>query len=196
MGLGKTAQSISVLAWQRQYGGTRGPFLVIAPLTTLGHWQREIETWTDMVRMRACACLPACFVCVRVRVCVGRVTSAAAACVRAAGALQAPTPNPPPLCCQQNCVVYAGGAADRSVIQKHELYFRCARRWGGRLEGDACTHAAAALAAAVAPGAAHTPSLHAPAPTPLRAPRPPSTHQRRTARRRRAAQAQRRAFFV
>ena len=22
---------------------------VIAPLTTLGHWQREIETWTDMV---------------------------------------------------------------------------------------------------------------------------------------------------
>lgn len=21
---------------------------VIAPLTTLGHWQREIETWTDM----------------------------------------------------------------------------------------------------------------------------------------------------
>ena len=23
-------------------------FAVIAPLTTLGHWQREIETWTDM----------------------------------------------------------------------------------------------------------------------------------------------------
>jgi hypothetical protein len=37
---------------------------VIAPLTTLGHWQREIETWTDM-----------------------------------------------------NCVVYAGGAADRELIQ-------------------------------------------------------------------------------
>lgn len=39
-------------------------FAVIAPLTTLGHWQREIETWTDM-----------------------------------------------------NCVVYAGGAADRELIQ-------------------------------------------------------------------------------
>jgi hypothetical protein len=27
MGLGKTAQSISVLAYQKQYGGIRGPFL-------------------------------------------------------------------------------------------------------------------------------------------------------------------------
>lgn len=24
------------------------PFLVVAPLTTLGHWVREIETWTDL----------------------------------------------------------------------------------------------------------------------------------------------------
>jgi SNF2 family DNA or RNA helicase len=40
------------------------PPSVIAPLTTLGHWQREIETWTDM-----------------------------------------------------NCVVYAGGQADRDCIQ-------------------------------------------------------------------------------
>lgn len=48
MGLGKTAQAISVLAFQRQFGGVNGPFLVVAPLTTLGHWQREIETWTDM----------------------------------------------------------------------------------------------------------------------------------------------------
>lgn len=50
MGLGKTAQSIAVMEYQRQILGTRGPFLVIAPLTTLGHWQREIETWTTMVR--------------------------------------------------------------------------------------------------------------------------------------------------
>ena len=26
-----------------------GPHIVIAPLTTLGHWKREIQTWTDMV---------------------------------------------------------------------------------------------------------------------------------------------------
>src|SRR4051812_21465914 len=28
--------------------GIRGPFLVVAPLSTLGHWSREIEEWTDM----------------------------------------------------------------------------------------------------------------------------------------------------
>lgn len=50
MGLGKTAQSLSVLEFQRQLCGIRGPFLVLAPLTTLGHWRTEIETWTDMVR--------------------------------------------------------------------------------------------------------------------------------------------------
>lgn len=52
-GLGKTAQSIAVLEYQRQLEGVRGPFLVVAPLTTLGHWQREIETWTPMVRLWA-----------------------------------------------------------------------------------------------------------------------------------------------
>ncbi|KAG2496454.1 hypothetical protein HYH03_005678 [Edaphochlamys debaryana] len=48
MGLGKTAQSTSVLETLRRVGGVAGPFLVVAPLTTLGHWQREIQTWTDM----------------------------------------------------------------------------------------------------------------------------------------------------
>ena len=51
MGLGKTAQSIAALEYQRQVFGTRGPFLVVAPLTTLGHWAREIVTWTGMVRV-------------------------------------------------------------------------------------------------------------------------------------------------
>eukprot|EP00884_Botryococcus_braunii_P005939 jgi/Botrbrau1/15346/Bobra.0289s0003.2 len=48
MGLGKTAQSIAVLEFQHQLLHRKGPFLVVAPLTTLGHWQREIQTWTDM----------------------------------------------------------------------------------------------------------------------------------------------------
>jgi SNF2 family DNA or RNA helicase len=26
----------------------RDPMLIVAPLTTLGHWRREIETWTTM----------------------------------------------------------------------------------------------------------------------------------------------------
>ena len=49
MGLGKTAQSISTLEFQRQLCNIPGPFLIVAPLTTLGHWQREVETWTSMV---------------------------------------------------------------------------------------------------------------------------------------------------
>ncbi|GLI59359.1 hypothetical protein VaNZ11_001224 [Volvox africanus] len=48
MGLGKTAQSISCLEVLRSLGGVQGPFLIVAPLSTLGHWQREIETWTEM----------------------------------------------------------------------------------------------------------------------------------------------------
>ena len=48
MGLGKTAQSIAALEFQRQFAASAGPFLVIAPLTTLGHWAREIATWTTM----------------------------------------------------------------------------------------------------------------------------------------------------
>ena len=25
----------------------RGPFLIVAPLSTMGHWRREFENWTD-----------------------------------------------------------------------------------------------------------------------------------------------------
>ena len=50
MGLGKTAQSVATMACIQRAMGPVLPFLVIAPLTTLGHWVREIETWTDMVR--------------------------------------------------------------------------------------------------------------------------------------------------
>lgn len=48
MGLGKTIQSISTLAYLFQHAKVQGPFLVVAPLTTLGHWQREVQTCTTM----------------------------------------------------------------------------------------------------------------------------------------------------
>jgi SNF2 family DNA or RNA helicase len=48
MGLGKTVQATSILEHLRQREHIRGPFLVIAPLATLGNWKREIETWTSM----------------------------------------------------------------------------------------------------------------------------------------------------
>lgn len=47
MGLGKTIQSLTFIhtVWEL---GIRGPFLVIAPLSTIPNWQRELESWTDM----------------------------------------------------------------------------------------------------------------------------------------------------
>lgn len=48
MGLGKTIQATSILEHLRSREHIRGPFLVVAPLATLGNWKREIETWTTM----------------------------------------------------------------------------------------------------------------------------------------------------
>lgn len=48
MGLGKTVQATAILEHLRQNEHIRGPFLVVAPLVTLGNWKREIETWTTM----------------------------------------------------------------------------------------------------------------------------------------------------
>ncbi|RYG51438.1 hypothetical protein EON66_10760, partial [archaeon] len=48
MGLGKTIQSVATLEHLRTRQMVRGPFLVLAPLSTLGHWKREFDEWTDM----------------------------------------------------------------------------------------------------------------------------------------------------
>ena len=47
MGLGKTIQSLTFVNSVYEYG-IRGPFLVIAPLSTIPNWQREFEGWTEM----------------------------------------------------------------------------------------------------------------------------------------------------
>ena len=47
-GLGKTAQAIAVMEHLRCQSGWGGPFLVVAPLSTLTPWQREITKWTGM----------------------------------------------------------------------------------------------------------------------------------------------------
>jgi len=48
MGLGKTVQSIALVdhIFRREKLG--GPFLVIAPLSTIVNWVREFEMWTNM----------------------------------------------------------------------------------------------------------------------------------------------------
>lgn len=47
MGLGKTIQTIAFLYHLHTYENVIGPFLVLAPLTTLNQWRREIEEWTN-----------------------------------------------------------------------------------------------------------------------------------------------------
>lgn len=48
MGLGKTVQTISFLAYLRERG-TTGPFLVVAPLSTLSNWIDEFARWTPSI---------------------------------------------------------------------------------------------------------------------------------------------------
>ncbi|XP_061695870.1 chromodomain-helicase-DNA-binding protein 7 isoform X2 [Syngnathoides biaculeatus] len=47
MGLGKTIQSITFL-YEIYMKGIQGPFLVIAPLSTIPNWEREFRTWTEL----------------------------------------------------------------------------------------------------------------------------------------------------
>jgi superfamily II DNA or RNA helicase len=47
MGLGKTAQAAAFLDHLFHMENDRGPFLVVVPLTTIPHWQREFAAWTN-----------------------------------------------------------------------------------------------------------------------------------------------------
>lgn len=48
MGLGKTLQTVSFLTILQKEYHMGGPFLIIAPLSTVMHWQREFQNWSDM----------------------------------------------------------------------------------------------------------------------------------------------------
>lgn len=49
MGLGKTLQTIAFLGYLRYVEKVPGPFLVIAPKSTLNNWLRELNRWTPEV---------------------------------------------------------------------------------------------------------------------------------------------------
>ncbi|ELU04541.1 hypothetical protein CAPTEDRAFT_220290 [Capitella teleta] len=51
MGLGKTVQSISFLAYLAETMGIWGPFLVIAPASTLHNWQQEVSRFTPKFKV-------------------------------------------------------------------------------------------------------------------------------------------------
>ena len=48
MGLGKTIQTAAYIYMVQKQLHCRGPFLIVAPLSTIPHWQREFSGWTDM----------------------------------------------------------------------------------------------------------------------------------------------------
>ncbi|XXQ37791.1 SNF2-related domain containing protein [Plasmodiophora brassicae] len=45
MGLGKTVQIAAFISHLHSHEGVPGPFLIVAPLSTLQHWRRECEAW-------------------------------------------------------------------------------------------------------------------------------------------------------
>lgn len=51
MGLGKTIQSISVMAYLAEKHGIWGPFLVVAPASTLHNWQQEITKFVPALKV-------------------------------------------------------------------------------------------------------------------------------------------------
>ena len=48
MGLGKTIQTAVFLQMLHKEQNMRGPFLIVAPLSTVTQWQREISVWTEL----------------------------------------------------------------------------------------------------------------------------------------------------
>lgn len=50
MGLGKTLQTISFLAYLRENRGIKGPHIVIVPKSVVGNWMREIKKWCPVFK--------------------------------------------------------------------------------------------------------------------------------------------------
>jgi SNF2 family DNA or RNA helicase len=50
-GLGKTLQTISLLAYLHEYRGITGPHLVLVPKSTLGNWINEFKRFVPSIRV-------------------------------------------------------------------------------------------------------------------------------------------------
>ena len=62
MGLGKTVQTVAMLGLLMQCGA-RGPFLILAPKSTLCNWANELALWLPEARvllLQVCVCVCVC----------------------------------------------------------------------------------------------------------------------------------------
>ena len=50
MGLGKTLQTISFLAYLREHRGVKGPHIVVVRKSVVGNWIREFKKWCPCIR--------------------------------------------------------------------------------------------------------------------------------------------------
>jgi len=51
MGMGKTIQAISILAYMKESHRIKQPHLIIAPKSTISNWMREFKTWAPFFRV-------------------------------------------------------------------------------------------------------------------------------------------------
>ena len=51
MGMGKTIQSISMLAFLHESLRISGPFLIVAPKSTISNWMKEFKTWAPFFKV-------------------------------------------------------------------------------------------------------------------------------------------------
>ena len=49
-GLGKTLQTISLIAYLHEYRGIKGPHMVIVPKSTLHNWMNEFKRFCPVIR--------------------------------------------------------------------------------------------------------------------------------------------------
>ncbi|KAJ1625995.1 SNF2 family N-terminal domain-containing protein [Pavlovales sp. CCMP2436] len=49
MGLGKTLQCIAFISWLKKTQNLSGPFLILAPKSTLTNWMREFQNWAPSI---------------------------------------------------------------------------------------------------------------------------------------------------
>ena len=45
---GKTIQTAAFIHYLHHHQNVRGPFLVVAPLSVMINWHRELQSWTDL----------------------------------------------------------------------------------------------------------------------------------------------------